>query len=415
MGRSYRDLGLAVLIIGGFSRKPAVILLGASLVAISMVALLLSKLSIRDLVYERKITSPFAFFGDQVELEVKIKNNKPLPVDVVCLDEVDNTWRFEKKDLEPHYLPYRAILANEVHLGGYETVNRKFTLTCEKRGVFAFGPATMRSQDPLGLYRSSTEVAEKDTIIVYPKVLPINDQGLQDLYPFGKNPKASWVYQDPLFLKTMRPYQPQDPLKHVDWKATARIGQLQSRVFDMAFGHRVMLCVNFTTVKNPWDAVDTSLFEVLVTAASSMAYRLVSQGFSVGLVSNGISVDRQGYHFVAECSPGNGEQGLKNLLSCLAGLGYYTFEHLSTAADRAWASHGGAYKVILSASFNPEFRELLRSPQARKDSLLVVVGDAGETDLASLPADLDYPGPVLYASLKGGWEHAGEIKLSRVS
>ncbi len=414
MGNSFRDLGLVALIIGGFARKPVVLLLGASLLAISLVALLLSKLSTRDLIYTRKLSSPNAFFGDKVELTVRVLNDKPLPVDAICLDEVDSAWSFEGKTLEAHHLPYKAILSNEVHLGGYETVTRRFTLACGHRGVYAFGPAVLRSQDPLGLYRGVRDVPEKDTLIVYPKILPLSADGLRDLYPFGKNPRSSWIHQDPLFLKMMRPYQPQDPLKHVDWKATARTGQLQTRVFDMAFGHRVMLCLNLVTLKNPWDGIDTSLFESLITTASSIAQELMSQGFSVGLVSNGISVDRQGYHFLAECPPGNGSGGQRRLLSCLAGLGYYTFDRLSASSTRAWASASGAYKIIVTSSFDREVRTVIRSAKGKSDSLLVLVDDGGQRAPVALPADLNYSGPIVRASLKGGWENAQEVRLSKV-
>jgi uncharacterized protein (DUF58 family) len=402
------------MLIGGFTRKPAVLLLGASLVAISLVALALSRLSTRDLNYTRKLSSPFAFFGDNIELSVQVNNDKPLPVDALCQDEIDNVWRFLDKKLESHYLPYKAILPNEVHLGGYETVTRRYSLTCEKRGVFAFGPAAIRSQDPLGLYRETANDPKKDSIIVYPKTLPVNAEGLKDLYPFGDNPRASWLLQDPIFLKMMRPYQPQDPLKHVDWKATARTGQLQTRVFDMAFGQRIMLCLNLVTLKNPWDGVDTNLFESLVTVASSVALKLASSGFSVGLVSNGISMDRQGYHFVAECPPASGGKGLRNILSCLAGLGYYTLEKLSPSARRTAGSSSGAYKVVLAASFDRETRAVLRSAQGKPDTLLVLVHhDDGRRAPVTVPSDLEYSGPIIRASLKGGWENAQEVRLSR--
>lgn len=402
------------MLIGGFARKPAVLLLGASLVAISLVALALSKLSTKDLNYTRKLSSPFAFFGDSIELSVRIRNDKPLPVDALCQDEIDNVWRFQdKKLLVSHYLPYKAILPNEVHLGGYETVTRRFDLTCEKRGVFAFGPVTIRSQDPLGLYRETASDPKKDSIIVYPKTLPVNAEDLKDLYPFGDNPKASWLLQDPIFLKMMRPYQPQDSMRHVDWKATARTGQLQTRVFDMAFGQRIMLCLNLVTLKNPWDGVDTSLFESLVTVASSIALKLASSGFSVGLASNGISMDRQGYHYVADCPPGSGGEGLRNILSCLAGLGYYTLEKLAPSARRIGGS-SGAYRVVLAASFDRETRAVLRSAQGKSDTLLVLVHSGDGRAPVAIPPDLEYSGPIIRASLKGGWEGAQEIRLSRV-
>jgi uncharacterized protein (DUF58 family) len=43
-----------------------------------------------------------------------------------------------------------------------------------------------------------------------------------------------WPLEDPLRTIDIRDYQPEDDLRHIHWKATARRAQLQVRAFEPA-------------------------------------------------------------------------------------------------------------------------------------------------------------------------------------
>ena len=196
MGNNFKNLGIGAALLGSLLGKPAVSLLGAILLAISILGLALSKLSIQDIKYKRHFSSTTAFFGDTVALSVEISNNKPLWVSLRCEDEVNSEWTsLPKEKVEAYSLPGKSVLTNIAHLGGYETLIRRFTLECTHRGIFSFGPLDVVTQDPFGLYPIETHTG-KDVLVVYPRTVEVYDSGLKDLYPFGQNKNPSWIYQD---------------------------------------------------------------------------------------------------------------------------------------------------------------------------------------------------------------------------
>jgi uncharacterized protein (DUF58 family) len=91
-------------------------------------------------------------------------------------------------------------------------------LDCELvgRGVHELGPATVRLQDSLGLLATRTELAGTEPVVVYPDVVDLVDAG----------PLAGLVEKaaadDRAAFDEIREYVPGDPLRDVNWKASAK-------------------------------------------------------------------------------------------------------------------------------------------------------------------------------------------------
>tara|TARA_B100000315_G_scaffold254695_1_gene296303 strand:+ start:45 stop:662 length:618 start_codon:yes stop_codon:yes gene_type:complete len=86
-----------------------------------------------------------------------------------------------------------------------------------------------------------------------------------------------------------REYHPTDPMKHIDWKATARTSQLQTKVFEPIVSLNVLVALNATTSEHPWEGTNRRLFERAVTVAASAAEHASRQGYSFGVVSNAVA------------------------------------------------------------------------------------------------------------------------------
>ena len=85
----------------------------------------------------------------------------------------------------------------------------------------------------------------------------------------------------------MRDYQPGDSLRRIDWKATARRGHLQSRVYEPSATLHLLVALNLTTLEQTWSGYDPLLLELAITVAASLATQASQQGQSVGLLTNG--------------------------------------------------------------------------------------------------------------------------------
>jgi uncharacterized protein (DUF58 family) len=84
------------------------------------------------------------------------------------------------------------------------------------RGVHDLGPATARVRDSLGLLTTETDLAGTGSVVVYPDVVGLTDAGpLAGLV-------AKATADDRVAFDELREYVPGDPLRDVNWKASAR-------------------------------------------------------------------------------------------------------------------------------------------------------------------------------------------------
>jgi len=101
------------------------------------------------------------------------------------------------------------------------TIENKTEHIFKKRGRFIIKDFEISTRFPFGFFRHRRRLsAQEAEIIVFPKIEPVEIEILRLPFEMGKRilPKKG-AGQD---LLTLREYQPQDDLRHVDWKATAR-------------------------------------------------------------------------------------------------------------------------------------------------------------------------------------------------
>ncbi|MBX7170044.1 MAG: DUF58 domain-containing protein [Pyrinomonadaceae bacterium] len=116
------------------------------------------------------------------------------------------------------------------YLPHFETIENKTEHIFKYRGRFIIKDFELSTRFPFGFFRHRRRLsAQEAEIIVFPKIEPIESEILHLPFEIGKRvlPKKG-AGQD---LLTLREYQPQDDLRHVDWKATARSQKVIVRDF----------------------------------------------------------------------------------------------------------------------------------------------------------------------------------------
>ncbi|BCS33356.1 hypothetical protein TBR22_A25830 [Luteitalea sp. TBR-22] len=88
-------------------------------------------------------------------------------------------------------------------------------------------------------------------------------------------------------FQQMRPYLPGDDLKHLDWKHYARTDRLFTRVYRETTEWPVMLAVDASRSMALSSTPGVSKLRVAAVLAAALAYLLVQQGESVGLIAHG--------------------------------------------------------------------------------------------------------------------------------
>jgi uncharacterized protein (DUF58 family) len=108
-----------------------------------------------------------------------------------------------------------------------ESLRMRYRVKAPIRGIYEFGPVTLRAQDVFNVFYKELELELVDNVTVFPIVYDIKDLPIRSRTP-KLFPGASKVKQPgpgtEFFL--IRNYVPGDPFKNINWKAYARTGEL---------------------------------------------------------------------------------------------------------------------------------------------------------------------------------------------
>lgn len=229
-----------------------------------------------------------AFPGEVVDLSLRITNEKLLPLGWLL---VEDRWSMalplEEGTLIPSASGRTGRFRSAFSIRWFEQVRRQYQVRCTRRGFYPFGPVRLASGDILGLFRHEQLQEHLDWLIVYPQVLPLEALGFPPKEPFGES-KASWrIFEDPSRSVGVRDHQPEDSIRHVHWKATARRQELQVKVYEPTTSYNLVIFLNVATFPKHWQGINPFLLERAIAVAASIASYGVERRFQVGLIANG--------------------------------------------------------------------------------------------------------------------------------
>ena len=281
--------GLLVFI-GLLASEGLLLVVGSLAVVVCLAARLWDKYAFRAVTHSRSIGRNRAFIGDNIDYSVTLNNDKVLPLIWVDIQDAFP----EGLELRGAVMRGSGLEPNRLHsiitsLLPYQRATWKFTLRCRQRGYHRIGPARLRSGDIFGFTAGEIQHTQVDHVLVYPKVIDLDQLLFLPEHPFGEVRGRRPLYQDTNRVMGQRDYQPGDPLKHIDWKATARASQLQTRVFEPAVSLNMLIAMNGSTSDHVWQGSNRHLFERAVTAAASAASMAERRGYSYGLISNAVA------------------------------------------------------------------------------------------------------------------------------
>jgi uncharacterized protein (DUF58 family) len=231
---------------------------------------------------------PRAMFGDVVELDLHVENRLPLPLPwVLVRDEMPDSLPFEQVRLRRSVKSERAVLESTLALWAYQRVRRKYKVLAAWRGAHELGPVSFVVSDPFGLLTREYTREARCTLLVHPPVAPLQQFGLDPFAPFGQIKGSRKLLEDPLFTNGVRPYMVGDEPRRIHWKATAKTGELQSKVYDPSARHTVAIFLDVRTISQIRLGTDRILAELAIACAASVARWALDQKYSVGLYSNG--------------------------------------------------------------------------------------------------------------------------------
>jgi uncharacterized protein (DUF58 family) len=344
--RSTAYLLIMLLVLALLFRQPLMALLCLLLLLAGGIAMLWNRWALARVSYQASFSAPRAFIGDQLELHLQVINRKPLPIAMLRVRELIPPGLAALTDLVDRDFHGRQVLRRSTSLRWYEAISWRYQLRCEARGAYRLGPATLDAGDPFGFFRITRDEPRHARLIVYPDPLPLTELGLPATRPIGSL-RAHSLLRDPLRTVGMRDYHPDDPLKDVHWGATARTGNLQTRVYEPSTDRSLAIFLDLDTFERYWEGIDPAMVEHLISATTTLARAAAQEGYGFGLYANGAPAEQER---MVRLPPSNSPTQIERVLETLAGLTAYSVTPMprlliSSVGDLPW----GATVLLVSA------------------------------------------------------------------
>lgn len=220
--------------------------------------------------------------GENGHICEELINDKALPLPAVNVKfELDKSVFYEdSRNIVVSDKQYRSDLMT---LGSHKKILRRFKVNFTKRGVYSIETVSMNTIDPVSEYLYIEQFPSKSTIYVYPAYSRYKEL----LAPFsrimGEALKNRFILEDPFEFKGIRNYTTSDPMKKINWSATAKTGNLKVNSYYDTTSRHVTIFLDITTT-NVWKKYDQ--MEEAIRITRNLMEELVRNKIPVQIITN---------------------------------------------------------------------------------------------------------------------------------
>lgn len=236
-----------------------------------------------------------------------------------------------------------------------------------RRGVFSWGPATIKASDPFGLFHISRSFGGTEQVLVYPSVVDLPHFEVPPANLPGEGRFRRRTHQVTPNASGVREYAPGDSFNRIHWKSTARVGRPMVKTFELDPASDIWVILDLEQRVQAGTG-DESTEEYGVRAAASIARHYIIQNRSVGLISFGEDLS------IVE--PERGPQQLTHILESLAtaqAVGDAPLGNILLEEQRRFGRHTTV--VVITSSTDDEWLSQLLSFSQRGVRAAVILMD----------------------------------------
>jgi uncharacterized protein (DUF58 family) len=284
-GGSLVIVGVLLLAVSLWFDLRDILLLAFVGIAMPVVAAIFVVVRTPRLAVTRGFAPPVVPAGGWTRVSLVVKNRGRRTFDGAhWRDTVPEGFMGPPEAILPAIGPYEGVLPS-----GDDTVRLEYRLRMPRRGVYSAGPLRIGVTDPFGLARIDREIGTGHEIVVTPRVTPLDaalgSAASIDGVVHGLQ-RRTHPNSDELIA---REYRYGDPLRRVNWAATARRGELMVREEEQRGDPEARILLDTTLAGRPHvsalrrenDEGTDFGFELGVEVAASIAVHLLERGFRV--------------------------------------------------------------------------------------------------------------------------------------
>jgi len=256
-------------------------------------AALWSKLGIQKIQVETKMNINRLFPDDEIDLTLVFCNKKRLPVFLSWY--LTLTPEFEL--LTDQEAALNGEIKGRAYLGSYQIKEMHYRITIKKRGYYQIPALYVYSSDFWGLFFRQKIIEEKNRLIVYPKLLPLEEIEMKPADFSGlKQDKRPFLF-DPIMFAGLRDYTPDMPMRSIHWKASAHQDRLLAKIIEPSASLQILITIDAQSFFS-LDGVNQAIMEKALSVAATLAVGADSQKIPFGIVANLSMKEKTGPIFV---------------------------------------------------------------------------------------------------------------------
>jgi uncharacterized protein (DUF58 family) len=274
---------LALLFLGLYFKLSLLVYAMYVLLGILLLCRFFTRTWIEKIAVSRHCAGEIFEIGASAEVSVEVANQGPLTVPWLIIE--DSLPR-EALTQMPRRIKVEGGRLDLIRLAPGETISLDYQVTFLMRGYYQLGPLRLETGDVFGLHRRFRVAGEPHFALVLPKVLSLQGYNLASRRPQGEIRVVHRLFEDPTRLAGVRPYQQGDPLNRIHWRATARTGELHSRVYETSRVAGATFLLDFHA-QSFQGVGGTPSAELAINTVASLANAVFLMGQQIGLISNG--------------------------------------------------------------------------------------------------------------------------------
>lgn len=231
--------------------------------------------------------------SDDNNINLKIKNNYPLDIDIEVIDEI------------PHQFQQRDFSINR-KLKAFEDTNLNYQLKPKERGEYLFGNTNIYVHSVLNLITRRFILNKETMVKTYPSFLKLKQFDLKTINSLSATYGIKKVRRigNSFEFEQIKEYVQGDNIRDINWKATAKKNQLMVNQFIDEKAQQICLLIDRgRTMKMPFD--EMSLLDYAINSSLIISNVVLQKQDKVGLFSFSKTIN----NYVA-CERRNNQMGL---------------------------------------------------------------------------------------------------------
>lgn len=224
--------------------------------------------------------------GEEGELKEVVQNRKYLPLPLLQVNlQSDRSLHFaEQENTAVSDQTYRRDI---YALLPFQQVTRTLHFVGTKRGYHPCKEVELVGRTLFFEGPFVDKQPQKTELYVYPRAIPAEQVETVCQEMLGEYQWNKKLFEDPFSFRGIRDYGPGDSFRQVNWKASARMGELKVNVYEHVAMAKAQILLN---VEGDQIWTEELLSEGAIRIVAAMALKWIETGIPVGIRTNGRDV-----------------------------------------------------------------------------------------------------------------------------